>query len=101
MICESALLQNVSVLENNSDGDVTTNEGGFSLVVDEHGWILDIGADDVISRQYEGTSFEHEIDATGKCVIPGIIHLLILPLNCTFICITHYITLHSLYYIHE
>ena len=67
MICQSNLLQNVSVMENNN-----TNDEGFSLVVDESGRILNVGTDDVIGKEYEGIKFEQEIDATGKCIIPGI-----------------------------
>ena len=67
MICQSNHLQNVSVMENNDD----SNGGGFSLVVDENGQILNVGTDDVIGKEYEGMKFEQEIDATGKCVIPG------------------------------
>ena len=69
MICQSNLLQNVSVMENNN---TDSNGGGFSLVVDESGRILNVGTDDVIGKEYEGIKFEQEIDATGKCIIPGI-----------------------------
>ena len=42
-----------------------------SLVVDKDGKIEDIGNDDVISKKYTGCQFEKEIDANGKCVLPG------------------------------
>ena len=65
MVCDSALLQNVSVMEGSSDAT------GLSLVVDEQGKILDMGDDATVREKYKETSFEREIDATGKCIIPG------------------------------
>jgi len=67
MICDPKLLQNVSVLECN---DVIK---GYSIVVDSNGNVADVGSDDVIGEKYKDQTFEKDIDATGKCVLPGFI----------------------------
>jgi len=46
---------------------------GVSLVVDLEGKIADIGHDDVIASKYAGCHFDREIDASGKCILPGLI----------------------------
>ena len=43
----------------------------FSLVANTDGKIEDIDTSDQICRKYATSEFEREIDATGKCIIPG------------------------------
>lgn len=45
----------------------------MALVVNNEGMIEDVGRDEVISAKYAGCTFEKEIDAKGKCVLPGLI----------------------------
>jgi len=61
--------KHILVLTNDNNND----NGGVSLVVDEHGLIADIGTDDVIAAKYSGCEFARELDARGKCVLPGLI----------------------------
>ncbi|XP_035640399.1 probable imidazolonepropionase isoform X2 [Oncorhynchus keta] len=44
-----------------------------SLVIGSDGLIKDIGPASTIDFQYAGVSFEKVIDATGMCVIPGLV----------------------------
>lgn len=48
-------------------------EDGVSIVVDRDGKIVDLGADDEIREKFKDATFENTIDATGKCVLPGLI----------------------------
>jgi len=41
--------------------------------VNKEGIIHDLGPDEEMSKKYLNGTFENEIDATGKCVIPGLI----------------------------
>ena len=43
----------------------------FHSIVCSHGKFLAIGKDDEIRKQFESAAFDNEIDATGKCIIPG------------------------------
>ena len=47
------------------------DEHGFSLVVNKQGNIEDIGKAEEIKLKYAGCQFDEDIDATGKCVLPG------------------------------
>ncbi|KAL0962902.1 hypothetical protein UPYG_G00346920 [Umbra pygmaea] len=44
-----------------------------SLVIGSDGLIKDIGPASAIELQYAGASFDHVIDATDMCVIPGLV----------------------------
>ena len=46
---------------------------GCSLVVGKDGGILDLGKDSDIQEKYMGCQFERELNASGKCLIPGLI----------------------------
>ncbi|KAG7456292.1 hypothetical protein MATL_G00250330 [Megalops atlanticus] len=54
-------MQKLSVIENGS------------LVVGKDGLVKAVGQADTIASQFEGASFENVIDASGMCVIPGLI----------------------------
>ena len=72
-VCESKELlrfgkdqmRNLAIL----NAEDTTN--GFSVVVNAHGIIEDIGETGEIDSKYFSISFEKEIDASGQCLIPG------------------------------
>ena len=44
---------------------------GFSVVVNAHGIIENIGETGEIDSKYFGILFEKQIDASGQCLIPG------------------------------
>ena len=44
---------------------------GYSIVIDNCGRIEAIGFDEDIKKNYVHASFDIEINATGKCVLPG------------------------------
>ncbi|XP_036373379.1 probable imidazolonepropionase isoform X2 [Megalops cyprinoides] len=54
-------MQKLSVIENGS------------LIVGKDGLVKAVGQADTIASQFEGASFENVIDASGMCVIPGLI----------------------------
>lgn len=45
----------------------------YSIVVSRDGNIYDIGPDSEILEKYKNDTFEKEIDACGKCVLPGLV----------------------------
>lgn len=45
---------------------------GFSLVVDCSGKIAAIGRNDEVMNLFSSFEFQHKLDATGKCVLPGL-----------------------------
>ncbi|XP_067119606.1 probable imidazolonepropionase [Centruroides vittatus] len=61
------------VVKGNEMNNLITLEGGISVVVDEDGKIEDIGKDEVIAAKYKGAKFDEKLDASGKCLIPGLI----------------------------
>ncbi|GFQ82279.1 putative imidazolonepropionase [Trichonephila clavata] len=58
-------LNNVAVLEKEE------NSSGLSIVVSSDGLINDIGTDEEIHEKYKAAQFENKINATGKCILPG------------------------------
>ncbi|XP_015780717.1 PREDICTED: probable imidazolonepropionase [Acropora digitifera] len=48
-------------------------EGGVSVVVNNAGKIECIDQDEIINQNYKNCSYEEEINATGMCVLPGLI----------------------------
>ncbi|KAM8883897.1 putative imidazolonepropionase [Synchiropus picturatus] len=54
-------MQNLCVIENGS------------VVIDRNGLIRAVGPSDAISGQYPDASFDQVIDATGMCVLPGLV----------------------------
>ncbi|XP_015915359.1 probable imidazolonepropionase [Parasteatoda tepidariorum] len=46
---------------------------GISIVVSSDGIISDIGNKNDIEEKYKASTFENIIDATGKCVLPGLV----------------------------
>ena len=65
LINDAKLMKTISTMESD---DVTK---GYSVIVDVDGNIFDLGEDERISEKYAGVQFEREIDARGKCVMPG------------------------------
>ncbi|XP_001636017.2 probable imidazolonepropionase isoform X1 [Nematostella vectensis] len=65
-ILKGEALKNIAILE----GSVNR---GISVVADEFGKIECIGYDDDVEPQYNECSFASEVDATGMCVLPGLI----------------------------
>lgn len=65
MLCGDQM-KSVAILKENDE-----KCGGFSLVVDDSGHIVDIGKDRDIEAKYSSVNFQREIDASGKCVLPG------------------------------
>lgn len=53
--------------------DSKDGETGYSLVVNEKGAIEAIGSDIEIKKRFSDGCFTKEIDASGKCVLPGLI----------------------------
>lgn len=47
--------------------------GGFGVAVDAEGKISAVGPDSEIDSSLEGITFDHVIDASGQCVIPGLV----------------------------
>jgi len=94
MVYEPDLLKNVSVLERS--GAAQDDVKGYSLVVDGSGNILDVGEDEVVALKYADVTFDREIDATGKCVLPGIKSLFLFIsslLCCVFFCQNRTVTI--------
>ncbi|KNB42249.1 putative imidazolonepropionase-like protein [Blastocystis sp. subtype 4] len=60
MLCGKAM-NNIEVVNNGS------------IVVDENGIIVAVGPAAEISEQFKDSHFEKEIDATGCCVVPGLV----------------------------
>ncbi|KAJ8046502.1 putative imidazolonepropionase [Holothuria leucospilota] len=50
-----------------------TNEEGISIVVNRQGSISAIDTHSKIMKNFSHCSFDHVIDATGKCILPGLI----------------------------
>ena len=50
-----------------------TADSGVTIVVGSSGLIADICMDTDADDKYSGVTFRREIDATGKCVIPGLV----------------------------
>ncbi|KAG0426861.1 hypothetical protein HPB47_026043 [Ixodes persulcatus] len=50
-----------------------TDSHGFSLVVDQFGMIAAIDKSGTIEENFSGCQFENVVDATGCCVIPGLV----------------------------
>jgi imidazolonepropionase len=44
-----------------------------SIVVNQKGLIEDMGLADVIAEKYKSNTFQHDIDCTDKCVLPGFV----------------------------
>ncbi|KAL5015212.1 hypothetical protein ScPMuIL_009482 [Solemya velum] len=61
-----AQLQNLIVLEAKEDE-------GVSILVGSDGLITDIGYDGDISKKYDTSRVHRVIDASGKCVLPGLV----------------------------
>lgn len=59
-------MQSVSVLE-------AAPSEGLSVVADDNGLIRAIGTDSEIAASLPGCSYVQEIDASGMCVIPGLV----------------------------
>ncbi|KFM71588.1 putative imidazolonepropionase, partial [Stegodyphus mimosarum] len=59
-------LKNVAVLDKSAGS-------GFSIVVSRDGYISDIGPDTEIAEKYKSAKFLSKIDASGKCVLPGLV----------------------------
>ncbi|KAG8197512.1 hypothetical protein JTE90_007250 [Oedothorax gibbosus] len=60
-------LSNVAVLKQ-SDAS-----SGLSIIVSSDGFIEDFGSDEEISEKYRVNDFQNKIDATGKCILPGLV----------------------------
>lgn len=60
-------LNNVAVIEKEE------NSSGLSIVVSSDGFINDVGTDEEIHGKYKLAQFANKIDATGKCVLPGLV----------------------------
>lgn len=60
-------MNSLAVLERRQDGQ------GVSVVVDRRGFIEAIGFDDDIKAAYRSTTFDDVIDATDKCIVPGLV----------------------------
>nr|CAB3221403.1 probable imidazolonepropionase [Phallusia mammillata] len=58
-------MKNVAIL--NADNE------GLSIAVDNDGNIAGLGTDSAITKQFSEESFDHVIDATGCCVLPGLV----------------------------
>ncbi|XP_049617173.1 probable imidazolonepropionase [Syngnathus scovelli] len=56
----------------NSDIDIHVIHGA-SVVIGSDGLIKAVGPVDVIELEYSDASFDHVIDATGMCVLPGLV----------------------------
>lgn len=52
---------------------VLEGEGGFSILVDREGLIADIGPCSDVMARHENDMIDDVIDATGKCVMPGLV----------------------------
>ena len=50
-----------------------TEDNGISIVVDNAGLIADICTDQEADSKFSGVTFRRELDATGKCIIPGLV----------------------------
>uniref|UniRef100_T2M6L2 Probable imidazolonepropionase n=1 Tax=Hydra vulgaris TaxID=6087 RepID=T2M6L2_HYDVU len=51
----------------------SSDNQGYSIVVDNSGKIEAIGLDDEIIKKYDHVTFNKEINACGKCILPGLI----------------------------
>ena len=59
-------MQSISVLE-------AAPPDGLSVVADDNGLIRAIGTDSEITTTLSNCSYAQEIDASGMCVIPGLV----------------------------
>lgn len=41
------------------------------MIISSDGKIADIGSDAEMALKYSEAKFEHEVDASGKCILPG------------------------------
>ncbi|RUS88362.1 hypothetical protein EGW08_003874 [Elysia chlorotica] len=64
-------MKSLAVLE--GEGGEGGGSGGYSVLVDRDGIIADIGKSDEIAAKYNREDIDNIIDATGKCVIPGLV----------------------------
>ena len=60
-------MRTLAVLEQTDQGE------GHSIVCDDQGHIAAIGFDSEISGTYDPSTFDKVIDATGKCIVPGLV----------------------------
>ena len=51
---------------------LSESASGLSLVVGDDGCIKDFGNDAEVEAKYKGCTFQKEIDANGKSIMPGI-----------------------------
>ncbi|GAU98778.1 hypothetical protein RvY_09878 [Ramazzottius varieornatus] len=65
-------MKSLAVLESRLPKDANRRDG-LSVVVDRTGNIHDIGYDSDLDGKYTEQDFDHIVDATGQCVIPGLI----------------------------
>ena len=54
-----------------------SEDGGVSVVVNNAGKIECIDLDSVVDQNYQNSTFVEEIDASGMCVLPGKLNVLI------------------------
>ena len=59
-------MQKVALLE-------ATTSRGLSVAVDKLGAIAAVGFDDEVDQQLAGCAVEREVDASGMCVVPGLV----------------------------
>lgn len=69
MLCGDQMKSIVILQQQEEYKEVSTD--GFSLIVDHTGHIVDIGKDKDIEAKYKSVKFQQEIDASGKCILPG------------------------------
>lgn len=66
-VVKGKALNNVAVL------DQTPCSSGLSVVVSSDGKVRDIGSNEEILEKYKAATFHNRIDATGKCILPGLV----------------------------
>ena len=58
-------MKNIAILESSGRG--------FSVAVDNFGMIAAVGFDEQVDASLPGSTYETEMDATGMCVLPGLV----------------------------
>ena len=65
-VLKGIAMQNVTTLQASADQ-------GLTVVVDREGNIAAVGYNSEVDAAFPNCSFEKEIDATGMCVLPGLV----------------------------
>ncbi|KAI6651661.1 Imidazolonepropionase [Oopsacas minuta] len=66
LMLKGSEMKNIAVVDR-------TDNSGVSIIVDNAGIIADVCLDIDADIKYSGVTFRRNIDATGKCVIPGLV----------------------------